>query len=94
MPRPTQQDFERLLEFRVTLRRFWTAHDARSDVTKAEYSINGGDWTVVDPVSKLSDSPEEEYHLTIPRPSPGEQVVAVRVTDEFDNQAVEKVVVK
>jgi len=72
----------------------WAARDARSDVSKAEYSINGGDWMVVDPVSKLSDSPEEEYHLTIPRPSPGEQVVAVRVTDEFDNQAVEKVVIK
>ena len=72
----------------------WTAHDARSDITKAEYSINGGEWVVVDPVNKLSDSPQEDYHLTIERFSPGEQVVAVRVTDEFDNQAVEKVVVK
>jgi len=72
----------------------WAARDSRSDITKAEYSINGGDWLVVDPVSKLSDSPQEEYHLTVERASPGEQVVAVRVTDEFDNQAVEKVVVK
>ena len=72
----------------------WTAHDSRSDITKAEYSVNGGDWVVVDPVGKLSDSPQAEYHLTIERGSPGEQVVAVRVTDEFDNQAVEKVVVK
>ncbi len=72
----------------------FAAHDARSDITKAEYSINGGDWMVVDPVSKLSDSPQEEYHLVIGRAAPGEQVVAVRVTDEFDNQAVEKVVVK
>ena len=72
----------------------WTAHDSRSDITKAEYSVNGGDWVVADPVSKLSDSPQEEYHLMIGRSSPGEQVIAVRVTDEFDNQAVEKVVVK
>jgi len=72
----------------------WTAHDARSDITKAEYSVNGGDWVVAEPVSKLSDSPQAEYHFAIERSSRGEQVVAVRVTDEFDNQAVEKVVVK
>ncbi len=72
----------------------WTARDARSTIDHAEYSVNGGDWVLIDPVSRLSDSPEEEYHLLIDRPSSGEQVVAVRVSDEFDNQAVEKVVVK
>jgi hypothetical protein len=72
----------------------WTARDSRSNLNKAEYSVNGGDWMVVDPVTKLSDSPEQQYHLVIERTSPGEQVVAVRVTDDFDNQAVEKVVVK
>ncbi|MGP0071288.1 MAG: hypothetical protein ACLPWF_05065 [Bryobacteraceae bacterium] len=72
----------------------WTAHDARSTIDHAEYSVNGGDWALIDPVSRLSDSPEEEYHLLIDRPSAGEQVIAVRVSDEFDNQAVDKVVVK
>jgi hypothetical protein len=72
----------------------WTAHDARSTIDHAEYSVNGGDWVLIDPVSRLSDSPEEEYHLLIDRPSAGEQVIAVRVSDEFDNQAVDKVVVK
>jgi hypothetical protein len=47
----------------------------------------------VEPVNKLSDSPEEDYRLVIDR-TPGEQVIAVRVTDEFDNQAVDKIVVK
>ena len=56
--------------------------------------MNGGDWVLVDPVSRLSDSPQEEYHLLIDRPSAGEQVIAVRVSDEFDNQAVDKIVVK
>jgi hypothetical protein len=46
------------------------------------------------PVTKLSDSPEEEYHLVLDRGAPGEQVIAIRVSDEFDNQAVDKVVVK
>jgi sugar lactone lactonase YvrE len=72
----------------------WNARDARSTIDHAEYSVNGSDWVIVDPVSRLSDSPEEEYRLLIDRPSSGEQVVAVRVSDEFDNQAVEKVVIK
>ncbi len=72
----------------------WSALDARSSIDHAEYSVNGGDWVRIDPVSRLSDSPEEEYRLQIDRPSSGEQVVAVRVSDEFDNQAVEKTVVK
>lgn len=72
----------------------WAAHDDHTNIDKAEYSINGGDWMVIDPVSKLSDSPDEEYHLQIPRASQGEQVVAVRVSDEYDNQAISKVVVK
>jgi len=72
----------------------WTARDALSTIDHAEYSVNGGDWMMIDPVSRLSDSPEEEYHLMIDRPSSGEQVVAVRVNDEFDNQAVDKVVIK
>ena len=71
----------------------WQAKDARSNIDKAEYSVNGGEWLLIHPVTKLSDSPEEDYHLEIDRGS-GEQVIAVRVNDEYDNQAVDKVVVK
>ena len=71
----------------------WTAHDARSNIDKAEYSVNGGDWMLVEPANKLTDSPEEDYRLEVDR-TPGEQLIAVRVSDEFDNQAVDKVVVK
>jgi hypothetical protein len=72
----------------------WSARDARSSIDHAEYSVNGGEWVRADPVSRLSDSPDEEYRLLIDRPSAGEQVIAVRVSDEFDNQAVEKIVLK
>ena len=72
----------------------WKARDARSNISKAEYSVNGGDWLVVQPVTKLSDAPEESYHLTIDRTTPGEQVIAIRVADEYDNQTADKVVVK
>jgi hypothetical protein len=72
----------------------WTARDSRSTIDHAEYSVNGGDWILINPVNRLSDSSQEDYHLVIDRPSPDEQVIAVRVSDEFDNQAVDKIVIK
>lgn len=72
----------------------WRAKDALSVIDKAEYSINGGDWMVAEPVTKLSDAPELDYKISIDRPAPGEYTIAVRVTDEYDNQSVEKVVVR
>ncbi len=72
----------------------WTAKDALSVVSKAEYAVNGGEWTVIDPVTKLSDSSEEEYHLHLPHGAGGECTIAVRVTDEYDNQAVQKTIVR
>jgi hypothetical protein len=36
----------------------WSAADALSDIKKAEYSLDGGDWTLVAPVTGLSDSHE------------------------------------
>src|SRR5438270_654533 len=43
----------------------WHAADALNNVTKAEYSLDGGDWTVVAPVTRLSDAPELDYELTV-----------------------------
>jgi hypothetical protein len=63
-------------------------------VETAEYSIDGGDWTPVLPVTKLADSTELEYSLDIERPAPGEHTIAVRVVDEYENRQVEKVVVR
>lgn len=72
----------------------WSAKDASSIIDHAEYSVNGGEWQVVEPVTHLSDSPEEEYRLVIDRASTEEQTIAVRVFDYYDNQAVAKTVVK
>jgi sugar lactone lactonase YvrE len=69
------------------------AKDALSTLGKAEYSINGGDWTVVEPTTRLTDSEEHEYRVTIDRPA-GEVTVAVRVSDEHDNEAVAKTVLR
>lgn len=72
----------------------WRAQDALSVIDKAEYSVNGGDWTIVEPVTRLSDAPELEYHMFVDRPQPGEYTIAIRVTDEYDNQAAVKTVVQ
>jgi hypothetical protein len=77
---------------KITVR--WHAADALNIIDHAEYSVNGSDWTMVDPTTKLSDSKEEDYVLTLDRPSPSEQTIAVRATDDYDNTAVAKVVVK
>ena len=72
----------------------WRAHDDRSVIDKAEYSVNGGEWIVVQPTTRLSDAPELQYELAIDAPGATERTIAVRVTDEFDNQSVEKVVLR
>jgi hypothetical protein len=69
------------------------AKDGLSAVAKAEYSVNGGDWVMLDPVTRLTDSKEEDYRFNVDRAA-GENTIAVRVTDEYDNQTVAKTVVK
>jgi len=69
--------------------------DALSTLGKAEYSINGGDWIVVAPTTRLTDSQEHDYVVTLPNHPPGEEVtLALRVEDEYGNQAVAKTVLK
>jgi hypothetical protein len=48
---------------------------------------------VVEPVTRLTDSKEEDYRVIVDRTG-GETTIAVRVADEFENQSVAKVVVK
>ncbi len=72
----------------------WKARDALNVVATAEYSLDGGEWTPVLPVTRLADSTQLDYSLALERPSSGEHTIAVRVTDEYENQRVEKVVVR
>jgi len=75
------------------LRVRWHAADALNNVAKAEYSVDGGDWTLAAPTSKLSDSPSLDYDLTLDA-TPGEHTIAIRVQDDFDNQSSAKTVVQ
>ncbi|MBV9746501.1 MAG: hypothetical protein JO099_22315, partial [Acidobacteriia bacterium] len=71
----------------------WHAADALSNVTKAEYSLDGGEWIVVAPTGGISDSPNLDYSLALDA-APGEHTVAVRVQDSYDNQSAEKIVIR
>jgi hypothetical protein len=65
----------------------FTADDALSWIDKAEYSVNGGDWVLVQPVGKITDSQTLNYKF---KTSIG-QTVAIRVFDENDNVVVKQV---
>lgn len=75
----------------------WSAQDATSPIAQAQYSIDAGPWQYVEPVGALSDARSERYSLTIPLPESAdpaaEHVIAVRVSDRYDNLSVAKTVV-
>ena len=60
---------------------------------KAEYSVNGGEWKVVDPTTRIADSEEHDYRFQVDR-GQGEVTIAVRVKDAYANEAAAKTVVK
>ncbi len=70
------------------------ATDAASYLTKAEYSINGGEWKMVYSDDGISDSPRERYTIEIPLPNAGEYSVTLRVFDANGNVGNARAVVK
>lgn len=67
------------------------ARDSTSAVARAEYSLNAGEWTLLFPADRVTDSAQETYSLTLKNLPPGEHTVAVRVYDRFENTASAKV---
>jgi hypothetical protein len=72
----------------------WSAADALSVIKLAEYSVDGGEWLVAEPTTRLSDSAEHAYALSLDGLATGEHTIAVRVSDGFGNQSVEKTVLR
>ncbi|MDX2152106.1 MAG: hypothetical protein SFV54_15315 [Bryobacteraceae bacterium] len=62
----------------------WSAADALTPIEKAEYSVNGGEWTLAPPTTTVSDSLKHEYVIEVEAKG-GEQVVTVRVWDRNQN---------
>ncbi len=70
----------------------FVARDAASGIERAQYSLDGGDWTLVAPVSGISDAPEERYEFSLPSLAAGEHTLAVRAYDRFENAGSAKIV--
>lgn len=68
--------------------------DALSALQYAELSVNGGDWLDAEPTTRITDSPQHDYEVSLPRPAGSEFVIAVRAADERDNVAVRKVLLR
>ena len=67
---------------------------AVSFISRAQYSLDAGDWTLVFPAGGLSDAPRENYDFQLQKISPGEHTVTVRVYDQFDNVSSAKATVR
>jgi hypothetical protein len=82
--------------------------DSFSNIKRAEYSVDAGEWQFVEPVGQLSDSKTESYdfRITVPAASPAtvpvksgaagpvEHVIVVRVYDRYDNMNSAKTVIR
>ena len=81
----------------------FTASDLSSGIERAEYSVDGHDWTQISPTEGVSDAPALHYDffvygtgpfiVNVPSTlnfSPGEHTVAVRAYDRFDNVGAAK----
>src|SRR5690606_17449652 len=77
------------------LRVRFQAQDAASKLTRAQYSINGGDWLPADPVNGLFDARTLEFDFEAEAPAEtGGLVVAVRAYDKQMNVAAARTVVR
>jgi hypothetical protein len=70
------------------------AADAASPLRRAEYSVDAGPWTPVDPVDGVLDSPRERFSFRVENLAPGEHVVVMRASDAASNTGLGKVVVR
>jgi sugar lactone lactonase YvrE len=83
------------------------AVDSFSNIKRAEYSVDAGEWQFIEPIGQLSDSKAESYDLrvTVPLAKPAaatlthaagqlEHVVVVRAYDRYENMSSAKTVIR
>ena len=70
------------------------ASDRGSYISRAEYSVNGGDWQPVYADDGISDGPEERYTLNVSLKSTGEHSITLRVFDASGNIGNARAVVR
>jgi len=84
------------------------AVDNFSNIKRAEYSIDAGEWQFVEPVGQLSDSKTEDYNFRVTVPAVNsatattktgattqlEHVIVMRAYDRYDNMNSAKTVIQ
>jgi hypothetical protein len=63
-------------------------------LTRAEYSINGGEWMTVYADDGISDGPDERYTIDVPLSGAGEYAITLRVFDSQGNAGNARVLVR
>ena len=79
----------------------FSANDAVSTITRAEYSVDGGEWRYIEPVGQLSDAKVETYDFNIsmpgtqptPKPAKGKKKGETAMSPEETPLSQEHVVV-
>ena len=59
--------------------------------SRAQYSLDAGEWILALPTGGVSDSLEEPYAVTLRDLAPGEHTVTVRAYDQYENVGAGKV---
>ena len=70
------------------------ATDVSSFISRAEYSIDGGEWQKVYADDGISDSTKERYTFEVTLKTPGEYSVTLRVFDQSGNVGNARILVK
>ena len=63
-------------------------------VESGEFSVDGGEWSLLSPVDGICDSPQEDFQFATPDLAPGEHVIGLRASDANGNTGTAKAVVK
>lgn len=72
----------------------FTASHPTSSIEKAQYSVDGGEWTLVAPEKGISDYKTETYSFTVRGLGAGEHTIAVRAYDRFENVGAGKTTIQ
>jgi sugar lactone lactonase YvrE len=72
----------------------FVATDVKGYLSRAEFSVNGGEWMQVYADDGISDGPNERYSFEVPLNAAGEYAITLRVFDSQGNVGNARVVVK
>jgi sugar lactone lactonase YvrE len=74
------------------------AEDGFSNIKRAEFSVDAGDWKYVEPIGQLADAKIEDYDFMVPleaaKDAESEHVVVLRVYDKYENMGAAKTLLK